>query len=249
MRLIDGVSYLGRETLRIVLPSPCVVCGGELSWSGRRGSCCGSCWDALPAIAGPACRRCGIPWEMAGGAIDSFLCLDCVGRERDPVERIVSWGRYAGGLERLVHAFKFERHDFLDAPLASLLLSAWAEWSPEGIDAAVPVPLHRRKLLERGYNQADLLARKFAAGAGLRYLPGLLRREIDTPPQAGLKRGERAANVRRAFAAERGCGGRGVVLIDDVCTTGATLRGCARSLRRAGARRVVALTVARATAT
>ncbi len=243
--LVDAASLLGRETLRIVLPAACAACGGELPWRDREASCCAGCWSALPRLEGVRCRRCASPWEGApAGAF--YLCLRCASIDRDPIDRIDAWGAYRGGLEQLLVAFKFRRHDFLDAPLARLLVECWCTWSETAIDAVVAVPMHPRKQRERGYNQAALLARRFARAAGLPLVPRALRKTRDTAAQSSLHREERAANLRGAFAADPLVRGRRVLLIDDVCTTGATLRACARALRRAGAEGVAALTVARA---
>ena len=109
------------------------------------------------------------------------------------------------------------------------------------------VPLHPRKLRERGYNQAGLLARRLSAVTRLTFRPGTLRRIASGRPQSTLPRGERLRNVRRSFATDsRAAGGRSILLIDDVCTTGSTLEACARTLLAAGAERVCAVVVARA---
>ncbi|HEU5162977.1 MAG TPA: double zinc ribbon domain-containing protein, partial [Thermoanaerobaculia bacterium] len=122
--LLEGILFLGRETLRIVLPSACAVCREELPWRARAGSCCEACWGSLPRLDGVRCRRCAAPWPGAPEGAD-FLCLHCAAIPNDPLDRIDAWGAYEGGLERLLVAFKFERHDFLDEPLARLLLDAW----------------------------------------------------------------------------------------------------------------------------
>jgi ComF family protein len=243
--LIEAASFLGRETLRIVLPAACAICGGELPWRERSASSCRPCWSALRPLEGVRCRRCAAAWA-GGPAGASFLCLRCASIDDDAVERIDAWGDYRDGLERLLVAFKFRRHDFLDAPLASLLVERWSGWRDGDFDAVVPVAMHSRKLRERGYNQAELLARPFARAAGLMLLPRGLRKTHDTAAQSTLRRDERAANLRGAFTADASVRGRRILLVDDVCTTGATLRACAKALRRAGAARVAALTVARA---
>lgn len=242
---LAAASLFGRRSLEIVLPSACVVCSRELPWFGREASCCGECWRALPRLDGVRCRRCAAPWP-GGPAEASFLCLSCAAYGDDALERIDAWGEYRDGLERVLTAFKFRRHDFLDAPLAGLLRERWSGWAGERFDAAVPVPMHPRKLRERGYNQAALLARHFARATGVELLPDALRKTRDTDAQSSLDRRARSENVRRAFVAGEGAAGRSVLLIDDVCTTGATLRACARALRRGGAGRVAALVVARA---
>ncbi len=242
--VLATASFLGRQTLRIVLPSACVVCASELPWQRREASCCADCWSGLPRLDGVRCRRCAAAWP-GGPAGASFLCLHCAAEAEDPIERIDAWGEYRDGLERVIAAFKFRGHDFLDAPLARLLAARWDSWSDVEFEAVVPVPMHPRKVRARGYNQAELLARRFARSAGMEFLGGLRKRR-DTEAQSTLHREARAANVRRAYVAEPEVAGRKILLVDDVCTTGATLRACARALRAAGAERVAALTVARA---
>jgi ComF family protein len=114
-------------------------------------------------------------------------------------------------------------------------------------DVLVPVPLHPRRLRERGFNQSALLAREIARRTGKATCPDALRRRLDTVPQAGLSAAARRRNVRDAFAVQRraAVAGRTVVLVDDVLTTGATALACARRLGEAGAREVRLLTVAR----
>ena len=242
---LEGISFLGRETLRIVLPSACVVCRGELPWRARAASCCAPCWRDLPRLEGVRCRRCAAAWPGAPEGAD-FLCLHCAAVPSDPIDRIDAWGEYQGGLERLLVAFKFERHDFLDAPLAELLLQAWAARGDADVEAVAAVPMHPRKMRARGYNQAALLARKFASASGLPFLPVALSKVRESEPQSTLHRDERALNVKGAFQAAACVAGADILLIDDICTTGATLRACAKAMRRAGAERVVGLTVARA---
>jgi ComF family protein len=184
-------------------------------------------------------------WAGAPAGAD-FLCLHCAGEPLDPLERIDAWGEYREGLERLLVAFKFERHDFLDGPLASLLVRRWRGWEQRTFDAVVAVPMHPRKLRRRGYNQAELLARRFARVSGLPLLARGLRKVRENEAQSTLQREARTANVRRVFAAAAPVAAKSIILIDDICTTGATLRACAKALRDEGATRVVALTVARA---
>jgi ComF family protein len=168
-----------------------------------------------------------------------------------------SAGAYDGSLRAIIHAFKYGKCRALGPPLALLLRQSGADVLRDA-DAVVPVPLHWRRLLARGFNQADDLAR------GLRKpIWRLLRRRRSGPPQATLTGRRRADNVsqafreRQPFAVEllpralrevRLFDGPTVVLIDDVLTTGATANACARELIHAGARRVRVLTVARAAA-
>jgi len=118
----------------------------------------------------------------------------------------------------------------------------------EGVDLLVPVPLHPSRRRDRGFNQARLLARDMARLRGLRVIDGCLVKVRNAPPQAGLRAADRERNVVRAYAVRRPdrVRGRTLVLVDDVTTTGATLRECARVLMEAGAREVRAVTLAQA---
>jgi len=235
--LANALSILGREAVRIVLPSWCVACGGELPWRDRVTSCCGRCWSALPRIEGAKCRSCALP------IADGEVCIDCM-RDPLPLDWCAAWGHYRGPLERVLHALKFERHDFYDAPLAGLMLEVLAD---RDFDAVVPVPMHPSRERRRGYNQAELLARSLARRLGIRCdMALLLRRGEDRKTQSTLSRAARAANVRGAFAASSRAAGRRILLVDDICTTGETLRACAGALLRKDAARVCAIAVAKA---
>jgi|SRR5581483_2779371 len=238
--VLAALSSLGRETARIVLHASCVVCGNELPWRARKASCCETCWLSLPSIGGTKCDSCAEP--LLAGATRCIRCID----DPLPVGWTDAWGHYRGSLERVLHAFKFEKHDFLDDPLAALIESQIRERGDLEFDAIVAVPMHRKKLRQRGYNQAELLARALARRMRIRCEPALLRKRIDRAAQSKLPRAERAKNVRGAFVASARAGGRSILLIDDVCTTGETLRACANALAAAGAARVCAAVVAKA---
>ncbi len=154
------------------------------------------------------------------------------------------FGAYEGPLRQLIHLFKYDCVRPLAAPLGSFLVSALPR--SEQIDAVVPVPLHWRRRWQRGFNQSELLARRVAERYGLRVLRAL-RRKRATASQAGLTSSRRRANVSGAFTVRRrqDVEGRRILLVDDVFTTGATVSACGAALKRAGARRVVALALAR----
>lgn len=173
------------------------------------------------------------------------LCISC-SADPLPVGWCDAWGEYKGGLERLLQAFKFERHDFLDAPLAKLIHETLLERGDVSFEAIVPVPMHWSKERHRGYNQAELLGFALARRIGIRCRPRLLRKREETATQSTLSRESRAENVRRAFEATKAVSGTAILLVDDICTTAETLRACARALVRGGAARVCAVTVAKA---
>lgn len=240
--VIASLSLLGRETLRIVLPAPCVVCGEELPWRERKASCCGACWARLPRIRGGACRRCATPNPRGDGP---WTCLGCQAAGEDDLEEIWAWGPYAAGLERAIQSLKFGGHHFLARPLGERLAEGWLEEHEAAGEVVVPIPMHPAKLARRGFNQSVLLARSFARASGLR-MEALLVKTRDTAPQSSLPRDERGKNLRGAFRAAGPLEERSVVLVDDVCTTGATLRAAAAAVAAGGASRVRAVVVARA---
>jgi ComF family protein len=156
-----------------------------------------------------------------------------------------SFGFYDGMLRQLIHLYKYRKVRTLAGPLGDLLLRALPR--DEAFDCVTPVPLHWRKRWQRGFNQADLLARYVAAHTGIPRTR-LLRRPRSTASQAGLSNTGRRSNVSAAFVCRRPdrAAGRKILLIDDVMTTGSTAAACALALKRAGAARVALLTVARA---
>lgn len=201
---------------------------------------CPGCAAAVQALPLPICRRCGLP--IARGT----LCHGCRASLNYPVI-IRSVGLYAAPLSSAIQQLKYDGVMAIAEPLGQLLAGYW---QPQGLamDLVVPVPLHGRRLRERGFNQARLLAVAFCCRAGLPLVQeGMLRRDRDTPQQVKLGPEERRHNMTGAFAWHGPpLPGVRALLIDDVATTGATLAACAQALREAGARRIWALTVARA---
>jgi len=178
----------------------------------------------------------------------------------------MSFGEYEGGLRGLIHLLKYERVLPVASVLGSMLANTIEELLPscgDSLPLVVPVPLHKTKRSDRGFNQAELIARSAVKhlpqspktrepdawrGLQLELATGVLLRQRATVSQVGLTREQRVANVRDAFRVrDRQCVlGRTVVVVDDVMTTGTTLSECARVLKKAGAERVLAATVARA---
>jgi ComF family protein len=173
------------------------------------------------------------------------LCISCLA-DPLPLQWCDAWGEYRGSLERLLGALKFERHDFLDDALASLLEETLRARGDLDFDAVVAVPMPPAKERRRGYNQADLLGRALSRRIGVGCDMTLLRRAEERATQSRLPKRERAANVRGAFSAASRVKGKSILVVDDICTTGETLRACATALLREGAGRVCAVTIAKA---
>ena len=173
------------------------------------------------------------------------MCGGCAA-ETPAFDRARAVLRYNGVARSLVLGFKHGDRTHA-APAFADWIGRGGEALLDGADMVTPVPLHRWRLFTRRYNQSGLLAREIAAAWGLDFSPDLLRRTRPTPSQGGLNRRERFLNVRGAFKlrAERTVEGRRVILVDDVMTTGTTANACARALKRAGAKTVDVLTLAR----
>jgi ComF family protein len=232
--------------LAITLAPRCAACASALD-EPSRGCVCADCWGAVRLLGRPLCPSCGDPLSASAGE-PSDRCALCRHRA-GVVDGGRAAGEYEGALRRIVHAFKYDGHRSLAAPLGMLMRRAGAELLDDA-HLVVPVPLHPWRRFTRGFNQAADLA------AQLR-VPMLhaLRRTRATATQAGLTAAARRRNVRRAFqvsplllprAREALLTDRVLVLVDDVRTTGATLDACARVLKDAGAREVRVLTAARA---
>jgi ComF family protein len=218
---------------------------------------CEACWDALESWRGPACAVCGTPFAAdLGVSAAQTLCSQC--REGEfAFDLARSLGLYRGVLRSLILQLKFHRRERLGERLGARLAEVWNSLGTACVDARpllVPVPLHGSRERERGFNQSALLAgglsralARTRGGAGFE-ARALLRTKA-TPPQTGLSLAARRDNVRGAFsvAEPERVRDRVVVLIDDVMTTGSTLSACAGALKAAGAGRVLALTLARAT--
>jgi ComF family protein len=223
--------------LRVVLPLRCLLCG-ERGSSGR--DLCAGCARDL-AVNAPCCPRCALPLETPAP-----LCGECIEREPPFASAWVPF-RYEHPLDLLESRFKFRGDLAAGRVLASLMIEREEVATPPRPDVIIPVPLHVSRLRERGYNQALELARPLARALDIPLASHLLRRVRSTVAQTGLNATMRRRNLRDAFAAtDEGSLPPHVALIDDVMTTGATVRECARVLRRAGASRVDVWALARA---
>ncbi|MGH9475238.1 MAG: ComF family protein [Terriglobales bacterium] len=191
----------------------------------------------MPALRLPGCHQCGKAFAAAGESAEGS-CLSCQADPPDYTGAICA-AAYRGAGRELLHLFKFRGVRPAGAWWAERL-AALAPQLPEMPEVVVPVPLGRKRLRERGFNQSGIIAQRLAHRLGCDYEPLALRRRRETPPQSSLPLAERARNLTNAFAADGArVAGRRVLLVDDVLTTGATARAAARALRRAGARTVM----------
>jgi ComF family protein len=188
---------------------------------------------------GAFCSRCGLPQTGSG------LCERC--KQKSPGFKLLrSWAVFENPLQGALHRLKYRRDIGMGEALANQMLAFIGQlnWP---VDTILPIPLGRKRLKERGYNQVAMVAIPLSIQLGLVYHPNALIRARETRSQVGLSANERQENVRDAFFADRKkVNGRNILLVDDVSTTGATLSFAAEALYVAGAREVFALTVARA---
>jgi ComF family protein len=227
------------DALLAILLSPlCAVCHRPLA-EPTRGCVCEECWRGVSAFEPPTCERCGDPVAMVPVPHDA-VCPQRSGASAIDLARAI--GPHAGPLRAIVHALKYDARRSVASRLARLMHDAARDLLADA-DVAIPVPLHHFRRLERGFNQADDLARALGLPVSR-----AIRRVRQTESQANLGAAERLRNVEGAFAPTRrarALRGATVVLVDDVRTTGATLESCARVLKEAGVREVRVVTAAR----
>jgi competence protein ComFC len=233
----------------VIFPAPCRICG-ELLENASRVPLCAACLASFAPYAGPICERCGRPLVSTAvtEGVAEPLCNVCR-RSLYDFDFARSSASYTPKVASAIVLLKYEELVPLGRLFAMRLLQvARAHAKQCSADVIVPVPLHPARHRERGYNQAELIARPLARQLGLPCRSYLLVRTRPRPDKLTLTLRERWRSVRGAYAIRQGSrvDNLRVLLVDDVLTTGATLDACSRALRRGGASYVVALTVARA---
>ncbi len=231
---MNTAANIAAELARVCLTERCPSCRGSTA----AGFCTG-CRADLAAILRP-CARCGLPQPVRRCPRERIGWL---------VERVVAPFEYAAPLDRYLQALKFGHGRMLGRALALLAVRAIAAHtaaSPAPPEVLVPVPLHRRRLVLRGYNQANEIARTLSASVRVPLEPGAAVRFEAATPQSRLGARARRANVAHAFAVRGDVSGRRIAIVDDVITTGATVNALAAALIDAGAVQVEAWAIARA---
>jgi ComF family protein len=235
-RLWQPIANAGRALADIVLPPVCLACHHHIA---AHDCLCGECWRDVHFIRQPMCDVLGIPLPATDleGRIVSAAAL----ANPPDYDRARAVAHFSGAMRKLVHQFKYNDRQETRALFGRWLMSTGTELI-EDADMIIPVPLNRRRLLWRRFNQSAVLALEVAQHASRPYEPTLLHRVKRTAPQVGLSQVQRRDNVRGAFRVSKAMRprleGQRVLLIEDVITTGATVNACARELKRAGAQRV-----------
>ncbi|MBW1731551.1 MAG: ComF family protein [Deltaproteobacteria bacterium] len=235
----------------LIYPPRCLLCE-EFLWNdpviiqGERLHICRSCLSTFKRIDSPLCPSCGRPFPADTGP--DHLCEDCL-REPPAYDALAAPFLFEAPLMDAIHSLKYGGKAHFARTLGPLLAEFAFNWL-DGSDVSIvmPVPLHRRRLRQRGFNQSLLLARYVANALNCELDFLSLVRVKSTPPQTGLGRKERLKNLRHAFELRKPkkVSDQLVVLIDDVATTGTTFNECAKVLKKAGAVEVLAVALARA---
>jgi ComF family protein len=235
----------GTAVTEIVFPARCALCRDFLGDEPSHPFCM-NCLSGFLLLEPPYCSRCGTPFADPKG--EDHLCGECLSRT-PPFSIARSLGRYDERLMSAIHSFKYGGKIQTGVALGEMMARRiYSGISIRDFSLIIPIPLHPKRLRERGFNQSLILARQIARGQSLPVDYRSLERAIDTAPQTALKKTERSRNVKGAFIVNNrdAVKGKKILLVDDVLTTGSTVRECARILLASGAEDVAVLTLARA---
>ncbi|MGQ9597816.1 MAG: ComF family protein [Anaerolineae bacterium] len=229
--------------LDLLFPPHCVVCHRLGSWL------CPDCQGRIELILPPLCLQCGLPLEkLSGPSYTPGACKFCHGKTTE-LDGLRAYGFHTDPLRKIIHEFKYRDLQGLAKPLGQMMAQGWSELAPSDweVDVIVPVPLHPTRQRQRGYNQSALLARELGFHIRRPVVENAFFRSKPTLPQVELNFQERMANIQGAFqCVDSALAGKRVLLVDDVCTTGATLEAASAALRRGKVSSIWAYTLARA---
>jgi ComF family protein len=232
---------LWRRVVDVVTPPLCLSCQTPVT---EGASLCLTCWQALQFIDDPVCDVLGIPFAYDEGENAVSPQAIAAPPSWDKARAAVA---FDDASKHIVHLLKYLDTQEAGLAMARMMAGAGRQLLADA-DVIVPVPLHRKRLWQRRFNQAALLAQKLSEHAGKPWSPDILLRVVDTESQVGLTADERHKNVRRAFDVpleqQAHIEGKRVLLVDDVRTTGATASACAEALKKAGAAHVSVLSFA-----
>jgi ComF family protein len=224
----------------LILPPRCAICRKH-----SQEQICKECTSKIKYLKTPYCRVCGRPHDAR---FEGDFCHDCY-LKKTSFNSARSVAEYEGVIKKALHIFKFNNRYGLKTCLGRIAadyLNNSSGMNLSEVDMMIPIPLSRKKLKAREYNQAKLLAEELSKHTGLAINDEILKRTRETTPQFELSRKERLSNLKDAFAASSAVKDKTILLIDDIYTTGATVKEASNALKRAGARKVHVLTIARA---
>lgn len=237
--------------LNLLFPVYCPVCDSYMERDKSR-VLCPKCWDSIIRINPPYCIKCCKPYYSFNNdnhrQKEGHLCNQCR-RIRIYFDHTLSGGIYDGALREAIHLFKYNGKKNLSTPLGDFLYDELkTKIAFEKFEYIIPVPLHKIRLKERGFNQTLLISRRLSKNSKIPIITNVLKKKKPTPPQADLPLKDRKRNVRGAFFLKNPhkIHGRRIILLDDVYTTGSTVNECSRVLKKAGAAEVTVFTLARA---
>lgn len=230
-----------KKILEIIFPSHCLSCEEIVN---KDALFCNACWPKLQFITEPKCKICSYPFEFQGLEL---ICAKCL-TQKPSFDKVISIFRYNDILKKVVKSLKYHEQTLIAKKLSKLLI-ARSQNEINNSDIVVPVPLHIKRLRKRKFNQAILLAKSLVKNQKIIFFPDLLIRTKNTKPQVELRKKERETNLKGAFALnikyQSPIKGKNILLVDDVVTTGTTLEECAAILKKHGAKRVIAITIAK----
>jgi ComF family protein len=264
MGILSEIKNLLPHAIDILFPPRCLVCERDLKladidskeilppfrsiWERiiDERAFCPTCFSELPFIRGPVCARCGSPLSIENYQ-QPDICGECLVFP-PPFISAISLGFYGGSLQKSIELLKYRNQRSIARPLGHLLSIVSETWiKSHAIDVILPIPLHKKRIRERGYNQSALIARAMGSYTGLPVEIDSLIRVRNTMPQVSLRINEREKNVKGAFKVrdpER-IKGKRVLLLDDVITTGSTIKEATKSLISSGIEEVFVITIAR----
>lgn len=244
MKFTSKILYFFTETSKniidFVFPNICLCCDKSIS---KDKMFCSDCFSKIPFVQGTICYRCGHKLNLLPSQ-EKILCTKCL-KKRPVYDKARAVFQYNSSSKNSILKFKYTGKIEYSRQFVQLLMQAGKELFPE-TDIIIPVPMHPKRKLSRGYNQAAVLANLLSKKTKIAYDEKILIRHKHTPKQENKTFEERHKNVKDAFIVKnkRKIKNRTVLLIDDVLTTGATVNNCAKTLKKAGASSVFVLTIA-----
>lgn len=250
-KVLNSFLELKDDILDFIYPQHCAVCKKHLKREER--DVCEACWNSLVTLPDPFCPYCKSFVEHGVNPGEEIKCSLCVSTgktiEDHKIALVRSLGRFDDYYKELIHRFKYGKKIPLGKRLAQRLgetINGDSDLKTRNSCFLIPVPLHKSRYRERGFNQSEIIAEEISKIIGLSVLKNVLKRKKNTKDQTNLSPQQREENVRGAFVVSQPemINGKNIILVDDVITTGATLNECARMLKQAGAERILGITIA-----